>query len=117
MGNTSYERGSAVLETAFAIPALFAITLALLWAISLGVTHVRIDEAAYAAARLAARGATVEAVRASVRDRLPAADVAVAEDAETITVTVTDTVFADVPILRGVSSPVSARAIVAKEGV
>ena len=111
----SYERGSAVIETAFAIPALIAITLALLWIISLGVTHVRVDEAAYSAARLAARGGSEDSVRLAVQSRLASAEIELSGDADTVSVTVTDHVLADVPILRGLATPVSATEIVARE--
>jgi hypothetical protein len=111
----SYERGSAVIEAAFAVPALIAITLALLWIISLGVTHVRVDEAAYSAARLAARGGSEDSVRLAVQSRLASAEVELSGDADTVSVTVTDHVLADVPILRGLATPVSATAIVARE--
>ena len=111
----SYERGSAVIEAAVAIPALIAITLALLWTISLGVTHVRVDEAAYSAARLAARGASEDSVRLAVQSRLASAEIEMTGDADTVSVTVTDHVLADVPILRGLATPVSATAVVARE--
>jgi hypothetical protein len=114
--NHSYERGSAVIEAAVAIPALVAIALALLWIISLGVTHVRVDEAAYSAARLAARGATEDSVRLVVQSRLASAQVEMTSDADTVSVTVTDHVLADVPILRGLTAPISATAVVAWEG-
>lgn len=111
----SYERGSAVIEAAVAIPALIAITLALLWVISLGVTHVRVDEAAYSAARLAARGVSEDSVRLAVQSRLAGAEIEMTGDAETVSITVTDYAFADVPILRGFTTPVSATAVVARE--
>jgi len=114
-GSHSYERGSAVIEAAVAIPALIAITMALLWAISLGVTHVRIDEAAYSAARLAARGASEDSVRLAVQSRLASAEIEMTGDADTVSVTVTDHVLASVPILRGLATPVSATAVVARE--
>ena len=103
------------MEAAVAIPALVAITLALLWIISLGVTHVRVDEAAYSAARLAARGVSEDSVRLAVQSRLASARVEMTSDADTVSVTVTDHVLADVPILRGLATPVSATAIVARE--
>lgn len=110
-----HERGSAVIEAAVAIPALIAITLALLWTISLGITHVRVDEAAYSAARLAARGASEDSVRLAVQSRLASAEIEMTGDADTVSVTVTDHVLADVPILRGLATPVSATAVVARE--
>jgi hypothetical protein len=113
--NHSYERGSAVIETAVAIPALVAITLALLWIISLGITHVRVDEAAYSAARLAARGVSEDSVRLAVQSRLSSAEVEMTSDADTVSVTVTDYVLEDVPILQGLTTPISVTAIVARE--
>lgn len=111
----SHERGSAVIEAAIAIPALFAITFALLWVISVGVTHARVDEAAYSAARLAARGVSEDSIRLAVRSRLASAEIVMTLDADTVSVTVTEQVLANVPILRGLVTPVSATAVVARE--
>ena len=53
------DTGSVLLETAFAVPILLAVTVALVWVASLGATYVRALDAALTAARQAARGAAV----------------------------------------------------------
>lgn len=53
------DTGSVLLETAFAVPILLAVTVALVWVASLGATYVRALDAAQTVARQAARGAVV----------------------------------------------------------
>jgi len=50
-----------------------------------------------------------------VQSRLASAEIEMTGDADTVSVTVTDLVLADVPILRGLATPVSATAFVARE--
>ena len=114
-GPRVHERGSAVIETAIAIPALLAVTMALMWLVGLAMTHARVDEAAFAAARLAARGGTDDAVRAQVEQRLSGASVIISGTPEAVSVTVTKQALADVPILRGIDYPVAVTAAVARE--
>lgn len=53
------DTGSVLLETAFAVPVLLAVTVALVWVASLGATYVRALDAAQTTARQAARGAVI----------------------------------------------------------
>lgn len=109
------ERGSAVVESAIAMPALIAVTAALMWLIGVGVVHARVDEAAFSAARLAARGGTGEAVREQVLSRLPGATVEIEQSPDAVKVTVTQRLVGDVPLLRVVDHPVSVSAVVPLE--
>ena len=51
------DRGSVLLETAFAIPVLAAIALALVWVVSLGAAYAYALDTAQTAARAVSRGA------------------------------------------------------------
>lgn len=50
------ERGAVTAETALVMPVLIALTLAMVWFISVGVTQMRVTDAAREAARSLARG-------------------------------------------------------------
>lgn len=50
------DRGSVVVEAALVIPVLLAVTVLLVWVMSLGATYVRLLDVAQTAARQAARG-------------------------------------------------------------
>lgn len=99
------------------MPALLAVTAVLLWLIGLGVTHARVDEAAFAAARLAARGGSDDAVRSQVSERLPGATVYIVGTTDTVTVTVSQRTFAGVPVLSGLDFPIAVSAEVAREAM
>ncbi len=58
------ERGAVTAETAVVIPLLVALTAGLAWMVSLGVTQVRVIDAAREAARAAARGEQAATARA-----------------------------------------------------
>ena len=60
------DRGSAVLETAIAVPVLVAITAMMLWAMGFGVTSLALASQARDAARAIARGESNDAAAAGV---------------------------------------------------
>ena len=94
------DTGSVLLETAFAIPILLAVTVALVWVASLGAAYVRALDVAQTAARQAARGALVttdDDVRVSFADGLAHA-------------TVVRPMTAPIPLLDGFSVDVTAEA-------
>jgi len=56
-------RGMVTAEAAMVLPVLVALTVALAWAVTLGIAQVRLVDAAREAARLAARDESPETVR------------------------------------------------------
>lgn len=51
------DRGSVVIEAALVLPTLLAVTVLLVWVVSLGASYVRLLDIAQTGARQAARGA------------------------------------------------------------
>jgi Flp pilus assembly protein TadG len=78
-GRHGPERGAVTAETAVALPALVLLLAALLGAVSVGITQLRLEEAARAGAREVVRGQPGSAVEATVQ-RLagPGAEISVA---------------------------------------
>lgn len=107
-GHAERERGSVLLETAFAVPVLLAVSLALVWAVSLGSTYVRALDAAQAAARAIARGAPAP-------DTSAIGDLSTTVDGDFVHVVISRDVSAPVPLLAGFTVRVSADAVAALE--
>jgi Flp pilus assembly protein TadG len=84
----SSERGSVLLETAFAIPALIAVCAVLLGVFAIGLTSLSLGDTAREAARAAARGASLQEVQADAQRSAPFADVDVTSSGSTITIAV-----------------------------
>ncbi|MFC5185792.1 TadE family type IV pilus minor pilin [Actinomadura harenae] len=83
----------ATAEIAVALPALVLVTVLALWAVAVASTHMSCVDAARAGARAAARGESLDAVRALVSRSAPqGATVAVQRDAERVQVTVSTAV-------------------------
>ncbi|GAB3255753.1 TadE family type IV pilus minor pilin [Arthrobacter pigmenti] len=108
------EQGSVTAELAVTLPALTAILALLLVGAVVGVTQLRIEEAARAGARAAARGETSAAV-VSTAQRIagPAADVDVAMGGQWSRVQVTAQV--EGPLAELVSWPLVAEAVTKRE--
>lgn len=102
------DSGSVVLETAFAIPALIAVTVALVWVVSLGATYVRLLDSAQTTARHVARGAAAPAAP-------DGAQVVVTAEGDVVRATAWRDVSPPVPLLQGLSVRVSADATAALE--
>jgi hypothetical protein len=87
-------------ETATVLPFLVAITLALAWMISLGISQVRCLDAAREAVRVVARGdGTAAAVAVASRVAPSGAEVSVREGHGLVDVSVTVRVVPPVPLL------------------
>jgi Flp pilus assembly protein TadG len=71
-GGGRTERGAVTAELAMAIPVLLAVTLGLVWTLSLGAAQVRMVDAAREAARAAARGDDAESALERGREVAPA---------------------------------------------
>lgn len=108
------EDGAVTAEVAVALPAVVALLAVVLAAASLGLSQLRIEEAARAGAREVMRGESAAAAGATVR-RIAGhqAHIAVQPGGGYDTVTVTTTV--DVPVLDLFDFNLSARAIAVPE--
>nr|WP_281174930.1 TadE family type IV pilus minor pilin [Actinomadura oligospora] len=83
----------ATAEIAVALPALVLVTVLALWAVAVASTHMSCVDAARAGARAAARGESLDAVRALVTRSAPkGATVAVRRDVDRVQVTVSTAV-------------------------
>ncbi len=92
-------------ETAVLAPFAVVVGLLLVWVVSVGVTQVRLVDAAREAARLAARGEAADAAEAAARRVGPdGATVLVDESGGLVTVTVTARSGPPVPFLRRAGS-------------
>ena len=109
------ERGSAVLESAIAIPALAAVTLAMLWGLGLGITALALGDTARHAARALARGDSTEQVVWWVNNQAPRADVRIQDDGGMVTVLLRQDFSVPVPILDGAETTIHQSATAAKE--
>jgi Flp pilus assembly protein TadG len=99
-------------ELATIIPFGVALTILLLWVVSLGLTQVRVTDAAREGARLVARGESVDtATRAARRDAPDGSTVSVDVSDGVATVTVRVESAMPVPFFSGVGArPVEADA-------
>ncbi|MGH1561187.1 TadE family type IV pilus minor pilin [Mumia sp. DW29H23] len=111
------EAGMVTAETAMVMPFLVALAFALVWATTIGVTQVRLVDAAREGARMAARGDDRQAVLEGVRGMAPeGAAVEVVEGPDATTrVTVTHEAKVDLPIVRALALSLEARAVSAVE--
>lgn len=107
-------------ETAMVLPLLVAVALALVWVVSVGVTHVRLVDAAREGARMSARGdepsAVVEAVETMAPDEATV-EVTDGEDDGTTRVTVRLRSRVDLPLVRRLAVDLDATAVSADEAV
>jgi hypothetical protein len=83
------EAGAVTAEAAVVVPMLALLTVGLAWLVTLGVTHVRVVDAAREAARVVARGES-EAAGAALARRVgpPESRVVVSADNDVVVVTV-----------------------------
>lgn len=83
------ERGMATAELATIAPFAVAFAFLLLWVISLGLTQIRITDASREAARMIARGESLQDAKGVAQEHAPrGATVSVDQDRGTVTVTV-----------------------------
>lgn len=82
------DRGAVTAELALGLPILMAVTIGLVWLLSVGAAQIRVTDAAREAARIAARGDDVAmAVSTGQRIAPSGAEVAVAIGGEVVTAT------------------------------
>lgn len=71
------EGGAVTAETALALPVLIAVTLAMVWLVSLGLAQMRVVDAAREAARAVARGESAAEAERLARVAAPGAQVSI----------------------------------------
>jgi hypothetical protein len=99
------ERGMVTAELATIAPFAVAFAFLLLWVVSLGLTQIRITDAAREAARMIARGEAVQDAEDVARKHAPGgAKVSVDTGSGTVTVTVAARSRMPVPFFSSVGS-------------
>lgn len=101
------ERGMVTAETAMVLPFLVLVAFALSWVVSLGLTHLRVADAAREGARVMARGQEVGDARQAARRVVPGSSVKVqvADGRARVTVRLR----AEMPLVPGVGLDVEGR--------
>lgn len=77
-------------ETVLVLPLLAALALAMAWLLAMGLTHVRLTDAAREAARALARGEAEATAAGLVEEVAPGGVMTVHREGERVVVTVTD---------------------------
>lgn len=109
------EDGAVTAEVAVAFPAVIALLAVVLAAATLGLTQLRIEEAARAGAREIMRGEPAAVIDATVR-RIAGEGAHLALQPGDAFSTVTVTTSVDVPVLNLLDLDLSARAVAVPEG-
>ena len=109
------DRGSAVLETAIAVPVLVVITAVMLWAMGFGVTSLALASQARDVARAIARGESSEAAAAGVAKGRPNARVLIREAGGIVTVSVLEVVSIPLPLFEGLEMTITQDAAARRE--
>jgi hypothetical protein len=114
VGRLMRDRGSVILETAIAIPALVAVAAALVWALGIAGASLAVQDATRHAARELARGASEADVRTVLAQWQPDAEVGIERQGDFVVVTIRRDVAVPAGLLSGLSVPVqqSARVVV-----
>lgn len=112
------EDGMVTAETAVALPVLVAVTLAMVWLLTLGVAQMKVTDAAREAARALARGETVERAVQLAEQAAPGSAVTVENADGMVVVTVRQDVAPPGGVLSGAfgNAEVSSVATAADEG-
>ena len=113
------QRGAATAELAMAVPLLVALTVGLVWLLSVGLAQIRMVDAAREAARAAARGETVAEAESRGSEVAPAGSrVAMDTVGDQVTVTVTGSARPPAGLLGFLPAvTLHAEAVAAVEGV
>ncbi|GDX31980.1 hypothetical protein LBMAG15_09140 [Actinomycetes bacterium] len=111
----SRDRGSVLLETAIAIPMLFAIAMSLIWALGVATTALSLGDVARESARAIARGESLEVIAHKTNQQAPKAQLNIDQSADTVVVELTQYVALPIPMLDGVGLTVQRSAVAARE--
>lgn len=115
-GRRRTESGAVTAETAMVLPVLVVLTVALAWLVSLGVTQVRVIDAARETARAAARSDSTTAATALGRRVAPdGARVSVSRRGEEVVATVSAPVRGLAGVFRLGPATVRSEAVAAVE--
>ena len=109
------DSGSAVLETAIAVPVLVAIAAMMLWAMGLGVTSLALASQARDVARAIARGESNESAISGVAKGRPKARVLVSESGGIVSVSVLEAVSIPLPLFDGLEMTIEQGAAARRE--
>ena len=115
LARLSNDRGSVLLETALAIPMLFAIAMSLLWALGVGTTALALGDTAREAARSIARGESVDSVARRTSNLAPRAEVTIDQADGLVSVELVENVRIPIPMLDGLAFTVHRSAQAASE--
>jgi hypothetical protein len=113
----STDRGSVLVESAIAIPALIAVCMMLLAVLAVGVATLTLGDTARNAARSLARGEHVAAVQKAAEEASPKAAVHIHQIGSMITVDIEQTLALPGPILDSLQWTVRRSATTALEAV
>ena len=100
----SSEGGYVTAETAVVLPVLVIVLIVVLWILALASAHTRASDIATRTARAAARGDSLESLRAAARQSAPEAAVEVESRGELVVVHVRWTMAPPLPLLRGLGA-------------
>lgn len=109
------ERGSVLLETAVAIPVLLAVTVALAWGLALVGTAAALGDAVRQVARDVARGVPAGEALESARTAMPDATITIEDIAGSAMVVARRSVPAPVPMLAGITVPLTQQLVIPRE--
>jgi len=98
---TRNERGMVTAETAVVIPVLVAVSLAMVWLLTLGVAQMKVTDAAREAARALARGEPPDRAVRLAELAAPGASVSIEDDNGMVVVTVRHAVSPPGGVLEG----------------
>jgi Flp pilus assembly protein TadG len=112
------ERGAVTAETALVIPVLVAVSLAMVWLLTLGVAQMTVTDAAREAARALARGEPTDRAVQLAELAAPGASVTIERDSGMVVVTVRREVSPPGGVLEGAfgAAEVSSSATALEEG-
>jgi Flp pilus assembly protein TadG len=113
------ERGAVTAETALVIPVLVAVSLAMVWLLTLGVAQMTVTDAAREAARALARGEPADRAVQLAELASPGASVAIVRHNGMVVVTVRREVSPPGGVLEGAfgAAEVSSSATALEEGL
>jgi Flp pilus assembly protein TadG len=108
-------RGSVLLETAIAVPALLMVTVAMLWGIGMGVTSLTLSDSARDIARAIARGQNPDVAVQRAAENAPQAHFAIDSSDKSIAVKVSQFVSIPLPMFEGLGMRIEQAATAPRE--
>ena len=108
-------RGSVLLETAIAVPALLMVTVAMLWGIGMGVTSLTLSDSARDIARAIARGQSAEVAVEHAAENSPQAHFEIDTLETSVAVTVSQFVSIPLPLFEGMGMRIEQQATAPRE--